>query len=95
MSKKRFSVDIAAHHSFTIFSSFLFLFCVPCLGDAKRRHLYIDKARLTLKCHFLPYFCLPILTVKSELKNIFSFLGVPSLKKCNFLSICVDLDTLS
>ena len=32
--EKRFSVDIAAHHSFTIFSAFLFLFCVPCLGDA-------------------------------------------------------------
>lgn len=50
--EKRFSVDIAAHHSFTIFSAFLFLFCVPCLGDAKRRHLYIDKARITLKWGF-------------------------------------------
>ena len=47
--EKRFSVDIAAHRSFTIFSVFLFLFCVPCIGDAKRRRLYIDKARLTLK----------------------------------------------
>ena len=54
--EKRFSVDIAAHHSFHYFSAFLFLFGVPCIGDAKRRHLYIYKARLTLKWGFLSNF---------------------------------------